>query len=305
MRQVVLITNPKAGQRSPERRRKALDRFCALMNARNIHVTVQSTVGPDDAARLAADAVRNGFTQVIVAGGDGTINEALQGLAGSAVRLAIWPQGTANVLGRELNLPRNLEQIVDVIAAGCEQRVHVSCLTFEKTGRQRYFLLMAGIGIDAAIVERVRPGLKKRIGKAAFWYSGMESLARWKPKTFVLEVDGHRHMATFAALGRTPRYGGDLAITPRARLDQPHFEVCLIHSVNRLPYLKLLPFAMFGGIPENSKGVSFLQASRVRATGDDVPVQIDGELIGHLPMTFEVTPDVMNVVCRQRNSRHR
>jgi diacylglycerol kinase (ATP) len=224
----------------------------------------------------------------------------LQGLAGSGVRLAIWPQGTANVLGRELHLPRNLEQIVDVIAAGSVQRVYVSCLTFEKTGLRRYFLLMAGIGIDAAIVDGVRPELKKRIGKAAFWYSGLEYLVRWKPKTFVLEVDGYRHTATFAALGRSPRYGGDLAITPRARLDQPHFEACLIHSVNRLSYLKVLPFAMFGGIPENSKGVSFLQASRVRAAGDDVPVQIDGELIGHLPMTFEVTPYVMDIVCRRK-----
>lgn len=303
MRQIVLITNPKAGQLSPKRRQEELDRFCALMNARNIDIQVQNTAGPDDAARLSAQAARDGFTEVIVAGGDGTINEALQGLAGAGVRLAIWPQGTANVLGRELHLPRKLEQIVDVIAAGFVQSAHVSCVTIEKTGLRRYFLLMAGIGIDAAIVDRVRPGLKKRMGQAAFWYSGLENLVRWKPKPFVMEADGHRHTATFAALGRAPRYGGNLAITPRARLDQSHFEACLIHSLNRLPYLKFLPFAMFGGIPVTSKGVSFLQASRVRATGDDVLVQIDGELIGSLPMSFEVTPHVIDVVCRQRESK--
>ena len=81
-------------------------------------------------------------------------------------------------------------------------------------------------------------------------------------------------------MGKTPRYGGNLAITPRARLDQPYFEICLIPSVHRLRYLKLLPFAMFGGIPESMKGVSFLRASTARATGDGVLVQIDGELIG-------------------------
>ena len=105
-----------------------------------------------------------------------------------------------------------------------------------------------------------------------------------------------QHSATFAAFGKTPRYGGNLAITPRARLDQPYFEICLIPSVHRLRYLKLLPFAMFGGIPESMKGVSFLRASTVRATGDGVLAQIDGELIGSLPMTFTVTPHVIEVV---------
>lgn len=155
---------------------------------------------------------------------------------------------------------------------------------------------MAGIGIDAAIDDRVRPGLKKRVGKAAFWYSGLESFARWRPKEFGLEIDGVHRSATFAALGKTSRYGGNLAITPRARLDQPHFEICMISSVHRLRYLKLLPFAMFGGVPETMKGISFVRGSTVWATGESVLAQIDGELIGSLPMTFTVTPHVLEIV---------
>jgi diacylglycerol kinase (ATP) len=299
MRKAVLIANPKAGQGGPERRQEALKRFCALMKTRAINVEVRPTTGPRDATRLAAEAAREGVREVIVSGGDGTINEALQGLVGTSVRLAVWPRGTANVLGHELRLPRKLEQLADVIAAGYVQKAHVSRVTIEKTGEQRHFLLMAGIGIDAAIVESVRPGLKKRVGKAAFWYSGLESFARWRPRPFVLEIDGQQHSGTFAALGRTPRYGGNLAITPRARLDQPHFEISLIQSSHRLRYLKLLPFAMFGGIPETMKGISYLRASEVRATGDDVLAQIDGELIGSLPMTFVVTPHIIEMVTRQ------
>jgi diacylglycerol kinase (ATP) len=298
MRRALLIANPKAGQGGPERRQEALLRFCALMKARGIEVSVRSTTGPKDAARLAAEAARDGFPEVIVAGGDGTINEALEGLVGTGVRLAVWPRGTANVLGCELRLPRQLEQLVDIIAAGKVQRAHVGRVTIERTAEQRHFLLMAGIGIDAAIVDRVRPGLKKRVGKAAFWYSGLESFALWRPKSFVLEIEGREHTATFAVLGKTPRYGGNLAITPRARLDQAYFEICLIHSVHRLRYLRLLPFAMFGGIPEGTTGISFLRASSVRATGDGVLVQVDGELIGSLPMTFSVTPHVIEVVTR-------
>jgi diacylglycerol kinase family enzyme len=157
---------------------------------------------------------------------------------------------------------------------------------------------MAGIGLDAAIVERVRPALKKRFGKAAFWYSGLQHLANWKPRTFDVEIDGESFSATFAALGKTPRYGGDLAITPRARLDRPEFEVCLIHSTRRMRYLQLLPCAMFGGVPAGMKEVSFLSATNVRAVGDDVLVQVDGELLGALPMSFCVTEHELEVVTR-------
>lgn len=297
-RRALLIANPKAGQGNAEERQQALVRFCALLRDRDVDVEVRTTEGPRDATRLAAEAVREGFPEVIVSGGDGTINEALQGLVGAKVRLAVWPRGTANVLGRELRLPRQLPHLADVIAAGNVQRAYAGCATSESTGEQRYFLLMAGIGIDAAIVESVRPGLKRRVGKAAFWYSGLENLARWRPKPFLLEIEGQQHTATFAALGKTPRYGGDLSITPRARLDLPHFELCLIHSVRRLRYLRLLPFAMFGGIPETMKEISFLRASQVRATGKGVLVQVDGELIGSLPMTFSVTPHVVELVTR-------
>jgi YegS/Rv2252/BmrU family lipid kinase len=298
MKRTPLIVNPTAGQGGPERRKEAIQRFCGLMQARGVDVEIRATAGPGDASRLAAEAAREGYEEVIVSGGDGTINEALQGLVGTGVRMAVWPRGTANVLGRELRLPRDVERLADIIAAGKVQPTYVGCATIEDTGQQRYFLLMAGIGLDAAIVERVRPGLKKRFGKAAFWYSGLENLANWKPRNFTLEISGKEYCATFAALGKTPRYGGDLAITPRARLDRPEFEICLVHSTRRMRYLKLLPCAMFGGVPEGMKEVSFLTASSVRASGEGVLVQVDGELLGALPMSFTVTPHVVEVVTR-------
>ena len=296
MSPALLIANPRAGQDGPARRQEALERFSALLAARGVDVEARMTTGPRDATRLAAEAARQGFTTVIVSGGDGTINEALQGLIGTGVRLAVWPRGTANVLGLELRLPQRLENLADVIAAGNVIRARVASVTIEKTGENRYFLLMAGIGLDAAIVDRVRPELKKRLGKAAFWYSGLESLAVWRPQEVLLELDGQQLSATVAALGKTPRYGGNLAITPRARLDHPHFEICLIHSSQRLRYLQLLPYALFGGIPEGTKGISYLRATHVRATGDGVLAQIDGELIGSLPMTFAITPHVVELV---------
>src|SRR5262249_44442152 len=160
----------------------------------------------------------------------------------------------------ELRLPNHLERLADIVAAGETQRAYAGCATIESTGVSRYFLLMAGIGLDAAIAGHLPPPLKKRGGKAAFWYSGLGHLVRWKPRPFHVEVDGERHTATFAAFGRVSRYGGNLLITPRARLDQPEFEICLVHSINRLRYLRLLPAAMFGGLSETMKEVSFFRA---------------------------------------------
>ncbi|OLD22910.1 MAG: hypothetical protein AUI91_00545 [Acidobacteria bacterium 13_1_40CM_3_56_11] len=98
MRSAILIANPKAGRGSAASRREAIERFCRLLKARGVDVELRNTAGPNDATRLAAEAVREGAGDVIVSGGDGTINEALQGLVGRRVRLAIWPRGTAKRL---------------------------------------------------------------------------------------------------------------------------------------------------------------------------------------------------------------
>jgi diacylglycerol kinase (ATP) len=299
MRNAVLIANPSAGQGGPEQRHQAIQLFCRSLKDRGVDVEVRPTLGPHDATRLAAEAVREGYRDVIVSGGDGTINEALQGLIGlpgSPVRLAIWPRGTANVLGGELGLPREPDRIAEIVAKGTLQRVHVGCATIKNTGQQRYFLLMAGLGLDAAIAESVEPGLKKRVGEAAFWYAGLRQFVRWKPVPFTVEVDGKSYPATFAAIGNARGYGGKLRITPRARMHVPEFEICIIHSRNRLRFLKLLLLAKFGGIPDSAKGATFLRTTDARAIGNGAQVQVDGEVIGSLPMSFAISPHTIDLV---------
>jgi diacylglycerol kinase family enzyme len=233
---------------------------------------------------------------VIVSGGDGTINEALQGLIGSGARLAVWPRGTANVLARELRLPFEAAAAAEVIARGDSRPVHVGCATNEGTGEQRYFFLMAGIGLDASVVQRVSPRLKRRVGEAAFWYSGLGHLAHWQPSFFNVEVAGQTFRATFAAIGKAAHYGGNLAITPRVRMEDPEFEVCIVNSKSRLRFLHLLSHAVRPrGVAEGLRGVRFIRAARARVTGD-VPVQIDGELTGQLPITFEIAPSPIEII---------
>ena len=295
-RTTALIWNPQAG-RGGESRAREVERFCASLRQRGIAVEAHGTKGPNDAARLASHLARDkGARDLIVSGGDGTINEALQGLVGTGARLAVWPRGTANVLARELKLPFDAERAADLIARGRSRRVHVGCAHMETTGERRYFFLMAGIGLDAEIVSRVRPRLKRRVGEAAFWYSGLGHLAHWQPVSFNVEVEGRNLSATFAAIGKAAHYGGNLAITPRAQMKDPEFEICVVDSTSRLHFLYLLSHAMRRrGVAEEMRGVQFIRTARARVTGD-VPVQIDGELTGRLPITFEIAPAPIEII---------
>jgi diacylglycerol kinase (ATP) len=293
-RRAVLIANPNAGRGRAVNARE-VETFCARARAAGVPVEVEHTKGPDDAARLAAGAARAGASDVVVRGGDGTVHEAIQGLVGSGARVLVWPAGTANVLARQLNLPRDAEEAARVFIRGSSRRITLGAATSERTGVRRYFFMLAGVGLDASVVRSVRPRLKRRVGEAAFWYAGLAHLAHWVPREFTVEVGDERLTATYAAVGKAPWYGGGLAITPRARLDDEEFEVCVINTRSRLRYLRLLGHAMRGGAREGTPGVTFRRTARLRCAGD-VGVQADGELIGELPMTFEVVKEGLEVI---------
>lgn len=293
-RKAILISNPKTG-RYGARRPAQFGALCDYLRQNDVAVEQVSTRCAGDATQIAARAAQDGFNEVIVAGGDGTINEVLQGMIGTGVRMAIVPRGTGNVLARELKLPLRAKAALEVIARGRTRKLHLGCAIDDVTKAKRYFFLMAGIGLDAEVVKRVHPGLKKRIGKAAFWYSGLGQLADWEPVPFEIKIADETYSATFATIGKAARYGGDLSVTPRARIDRPEFEICLVDSRSRLRYLALLSQAMRGGMQGDKRGIRFLHATRAQAFGDTA-VQVDGELIGKLPMTFEIAPHSIEVI---------
>lgn len=313
-RHAILIYNPRAGRGSTRRRDDDLARFILTLRDAGLPAELAATKCAGDASELTAQAVADGATDIIVSGGDGTINEALQGLIAAreliatrdtykekdvsnagAVRFGVLPRGTANVLARALSLPRDSRRSAEMILAARTQRVFAGLVTLEKTGERRYFLLMAGVGLDASVVRGVRSGLKRRIGEAAFWFSGVEHLARWRPVSFTVEANGETHQATFAAFGRSPRYGGGLAITPRASLTDPRFEICIVKTNNRFRYLRLLTASMRTGLSQDSLDVRYLFATEARVAGDAL-VQVDGELIGEIPARFEIAPQPVEII---------
>ena len=132
-RKAILIFNPKTG-RYGTRRAPRLAAVCDYLKTQGVEVEQVSTTGPGDATRIAARAAENGVNEVIVSGGDGTINEALQGMIGTNARLSILPHGTANVLAHELKLPMNGEQAAAVIARGHTRKVHLGCAVDDVSG---------------------------------------------------------------------------------------------------------------------------------------------------------------------------
>ena len=287
-RSAVLVHNPGSGQRRD--RFHSITRMVDALRARGVTVTPQATAGPADATRLTAAALEARTDLVIVHGGDGTVNEAMQVLVGTSTPLAVWPGGTSNVLARELELPGGVEQLADAFAALRTRRVSVG-----RAG-DRYFLLMAGIGLDADVVRAVHPGLKRLTGEGAYWMAGLRQLTDWNPVHFVLETETGRHRATFAVVANAASYGGGLRFAPDARMDDDLLDICLFDATQRHRFARYLAAAYTGshlGMP----GVTYVKARRATVQGDATRfVQVDGELLGPLPVSFECVPDALSLV---------
>jgi diacylglycerol kinase (ATP) len=289
MPRAVIVCNPRAGWRGG--RPLSPQRIAEALRARGIEAAEAVTRGPRDAARLAARAADSGADVVVVRGGDGTADEALQALVDRRTALAVWPAGTANVLARELGMPRAPERLAEVVARGRTRTVSVG-----RAGA-RVYLLMAGVGADAAVVQRVRPALKRWTGQGAYFAAAFGQLVRWPPPSFLVDADGAVHEAVFAVIANAEAYGGGFRFAPTARMDDSLLDLCLLGSASRLGAIRFMAAARFGahvGLP----GVTLIRARGVRAwaEGPGPAVQVDGELAGHLPMTFECRPAALSLV---------
>ena len=293
MRTAVLIYNPRSGAHRKRDRAGDVAQFVQRLASHGVEAEPCPTTGPGAASELARRAVADGVDLVVASGGDGTLNEALQGMARSRTPLGIWPSGTANVLARELGLPTDASAAADVIGWGAERRIAVGL------AGERYFFLMAGIGLDASIVRGVSPALKSQFGEGAFWISGLKHYVAWRPEPFTIEVDGTAYEGAFAAVANASSYGGSFAIAPRARIDEPLLDVC-IFPTRRYAFAYTLDLvACVTGDPTRFGDVTYLKARSVSATGspDNQPwVQVDGELLGQLPMPFEAVGFAVTVL---------
>ena len=285
---LTVIANPYAGRHG---RLARLDAALALLTQRGWRVERLTTGAPGHAQELAAHAAAAGSDCVLVCGGDGTINEAVNGLAGSETALAVLPAGTVNLWAKEVGLPTEPERAVRLILSGERRRVDLG-----RAG-ERYFLMLASVGVDAYAVQAVTAERKRRWGRYAYAAAGIADLLSHGGRPLAIEAGGirFRGRALAPVIGNTRLYGGLLYATHLARIDDGLLDLRVYAGTGARQLLPQLVRTIAGRPPRADE--VYLQKRELRIAGPrSLPVQADGEHIGALPMTFRAVPTALTVV---------
>ncbi len=285
----MLIRNPTAGRR----RSRLVAAVVSLVQAEGWTVDQIDTCAVGDARRLAEACDAQRYSIIAVAGGDGTINEVVNGLArrcNGSPALAIVPLGTANVLAHELGLRASAAAVANTMIAGRELLVHpgeVAC-----DDGTRCFSLMAGAGFDAKVVAGVSARLKRRFGRAAYLWRSLVETRRYRPVRYAAEVDGKRYEAASVIVSRARLYAGPYLLAPQATLDEPLLHVCLFERWGRSHTLRFGLALLLGRLPR-AVGYRVVAGHDVRISvlsdaGERrlQPVQIDGDDALTLPVSI-------------------
>jgi len=300
----LLIYNPTSGGRR-HRRFLEIEQAVQILKDAGVTTEIAATTAAGSAQGIARQAVEQRRGMVIACGGDGTINEIINGLAGSAVPMALLPAGTANILAKELRIPWDIPHAARLIPSGVVRRVALGLATSlngnhsaDMPSGGRYFLSVGGAGPDGAIVNAVNGELKKRAGVLAYWAEGLRQLVRYDFPEMRVRSDGQEHLASILVVGRTVNYGGPFKITTGANLFEDSFEFLTNSTRSRLRYLVCLP-ALWLGKLRSMEGIAAWKDTEViceSANGAVVYAQVDGEPIGPLPLAFRIVPDALSLV---------
>jgi YegS/Rv2252/BmrU family lipid kinase len=288
----VVIANPAARLVESS---VSMDHIADCLRAAGLEVDVHLTEQAGDGQRLAREAVEAGVKRVVAAGGDGTINEVLQSLAGTETELAIVPLGTGNVFARSIGLDeRNLAESCQIAAGGAARRIDLGLMG------GRYFAATAGAGIDAQVTMNLDPFWKQGIGKVAFVSEVFRSILIQEPHVFRLTVDGRVIEGPMwgVLICNTNEYTWRIRPVPDAREDDGLLDAVILHRHGFLDFLDLAARMFFSG--ETAAGHPAATVTRVghmqiEAT-PPVPWQVDGDLQGMTPVSVQVVPQALRLV---------
>ncbi|MCK4546973.1 MAG: diacylglycerol kinase family lipid kinase [Candidatus Eisenbacteria sp.] len=289
MKRAHLIINPTSGTWM---RRVDIDMIRGKLARRGISLTVFETRGPEDATAEARRVVAEETDLVIAAGGDGTINEVVNGLAGSGVPLAILPQGTENVLAQEFSIPLDLSDAADLLVRGQVVSIDLGL------AHDRHFLLTVGIGLDAQIVSEVDPLLKKIFGSAAYPLTAIQTVVTFEPSEMEIRIDDEDRPRSgyFVIVGNSRNYAAGFKVTPLAKLDDGKLDVCIFKKRGIADLLRYV-VATAQLKQADLEDVESVQAERIqiRSSGK-LPVHADCEIIGTTPVNIRCVPGALKLV---------
>ena len=285
MTDTLVIVNPVAG--SPEKVRDWQQRVESIVQ----NCPVRITSHPREAEALARRGVADGFRRIVAAGGDGTINEVANGLAGSGAALGVLPLGTVNVFAMELGLPsQNLELCWEIIRGTNVRLVDLP------SANGKSFVQLAGVGLDAQVVKETSLAFKRSFGPLSYLISAAQIAARQPPKLLVESDNAPVDEGSFVLIGNGRLYGGPFPFFKQAIIDDGLFDVVVF---KRLGYLEIIKYLqdVFFSTDIRAPEVEYFQTQHLRLTSkQDVPVELDGELAGSCPVEFRIKKKALRVL---------
>ncbi len=290
MKSSVIIYNPAARTASEEKIRLAV----SYLREKGYRTEVLPTRMRAHAVELARQAAKAGAEMVIAAGGDGTINEVVNGLAGSEVPVAVLPMGTTNVLARELNISFDVYPALDAAISGTPRSVSLGRIESPVSSFSRDFCLMAGIGFDGKAVYDISGGFKAFSGKTAYVFSGLKNLLFYSPEILRIKVDGAEYEGTTAIIGKASKYGGEFKITPDASLTEPVLYTCIFKGRTRRELIRSV-LGVLRGRHLRDKGVLYTKSTDVEISGT-AHIQIDGDYLGTTPAKVTVEANAVKMI---------
>ena len=306
LRNALLIHNPNAGNGGSGRRRM-IEQARRILSLGGIEADLRETRAPGEATAMAHRASAEGRHLVIACGGDGTLNEIVNGLAtqqnGHRVPLALLPGGTANILAKEIGLPWNIPAAAEKLLHGEIKEIALGLATpVNEPAKARYFLSVAGGGPDGMIVYSIDLDLKARVGILAYWWQGAREIFRYTFPHFRVVTGEKKLDVSLVVVGRTKHYGGPFRITDEADLFADQFEIMGLTTKSGFRYLSYLP-SLWAGKLRGTEGVHYWKAKSIVCEPlDSNPVyaQIDGEPLARLPVEFKIVPRALKLLVPRR-----
>lgn len=314
MHRAALIYNPASGQR-PAKRAARIAQAIRVLDAAGIEVETIATTSPESAAEQARHAAAEGFETILACGGDGTVHEVLQGLVGlSNVALGVIPMGTANALASDLGISSSSAKAAKALLDAVPVRVPVGRIFYRQADgaeRSRYFIVAAGVGVDAHFFSRLDSRLKQRFGYLAYL---IEALRLWATHHFPMfrahfSDDAAQNIRT-ADLSqllsvRISNFGGAVQnLVPGAALHKESLTTVAIGTSSRLRYLRFMVAVWCRshryGHPIELIEATTIQCEEIEAAATQTYVEADGELLGTLPARIDVVPDALTLLVPAR-----
>lgn len=294
----IVIANPSAG--SYQREKPQIEETIAVLRQHGWKADLKLTQGPGDARRLAREAVAQGLDVVVAVGGDGTINEVIQELAGSNTALGVLPSGTINVWARETGIPLEHNRAREILLNGQTRRVDLGKF------HDRYFLLMASIGFDGEVTRAVEKKPIKRFGVLAYLILGAWLGIGYPNFQVMLQMgeDEKRFQAVQVIIGNTQLYAGAIRFTWQAKCDDGLLNVCLVRSATLAGRLQVIIDFLLRH-KRRDRWVRYETSDLIKLhTNRPVAIQVDGEPAGYIsksgePTIFSVEHNTLKVIVPQ------